>query len=317
MSYRVGFIGVGIMGGPIAERFVSAGIPLFVRDRSEVNAGAIAAKGATVMSTAREVADNADIVFSCVNSVESCLDVALGDDGVSQGKAVKVYVELGTVGAGTVQKIASEFPPTMGVVDSPVSGGPSAARNGALSTMSSGDRSHFDYVADAISKFSNKNFFLGDEPGLAQTAKLINNHLSLAGRLATFESLVMALKAGLDLDILTDILNVSSGQNGTTLTKLKPAILSGTFSFGGNLSIALKDEKLFLDEAKDLEVPLWVGPWLQVANEAAAENGYLDKDCMWHIQFMGERAGIDVKAMIEARNEAKRKAEDAAHAKTF
>jgi 3-hydroxyisobutyrate dehydrogenase-like beta-hydroxyacid dehydrogenase len=309
MAYKVGFIGVGNMGGPIAERFLSDNIPLFVRDRNQANAQALASKGATVLSTPREVADNADIVFSCLNSVESCLEVALGEDGVAYGKAVKVYVELATVGAKTVQKIASEFPPSIGLVDSPVSGGPPAARAGTLSTMSSGTRDYFDYAAEAISKFSNKNFFLGDEPGLAQTAKLINNHLSMAGRLATFESLVMALKAGLDLDILTELLNVSSGQNGTTMTKLKPAILSGTFSFGGNLSIALKDEELFLDEAKALKVPLWVGPWLQVANEEAAKGGYLEKDCMWQIQFMGERAGIDVKAMIDARNEAKRTAE--------
>jgi 3-hydroxyisobutyrate dehydrogenase-like beta-hydroxyacid dehydrogenase len=309
MTYTVGFIGVGNMGGPIAERFLSANIPLFVRDRNEANAQALGAKGAVVLATPRDVADNVDIVFSCLNSVESCLEVALGEDGIAQGKAAKVYVELATVGAKTVQKIASEFPSSISLVDSPVSGGPPAARAGQLSTMSSGKREHFDYVSDAISNFSNKNFFLGEEPGLAQTAKLINNHLSMAGRLATFESLVMALKAGLDLDILTELLNVSSGQNGTTMTKLKPAILSGTFSFGGNLSIALKDEKLFLDEAKALDVPLWVGPWLQVANEEAAKGGYLDKDCMWQIQFMGERAGIDVKAMIDARNEAKQKGE--------
>ena len=167
--------------------------------------------------------------------------------------------------------------------------------------MTSGKREHFDRVSEALSIMAKKVFYIGNEAGMAQTAKLINNHLSCAGRLAAFEGLVMAMKAGLDLNVLLDLINVSSGRNFTTTDKIRAGVLSGTFKFNGLLTNSLKDEALLMDEANDLGVPLWLAPHMLDTIKEAAANGYKEKDSMEVIQFMGERAGINVKDIVAKR----------------
>ncbi|MDW9610876.1 NAD-binding protein [Sinorhizobium meliloti] len=295
---RIGFIGLGSMGGAIAERFVEAGVPLVVCDRNPANLERFRAMGVKSVPTPREVADLSDIVLSCLPSPEASLEVALGDEGIVHGTGVAVYIETSTIGIKAASAIAEGLAPKIGFVDAPVSGGPPGARAGTLSTMASGARDHFERAREALSVMAKNVFFIGEKPGSAQTAKLINNHLSTAGRLAAFEGLVMAIKAGLDLPTLVEVINKSSGRNYTTTDKIHSAILSGTFKFNGQLSISIKDEGLLLDEARDLGVPLWVAPRLLETLQEAAGSGYLEKDSMWLIQYMGEQAGIDVKELM-------------------
>jgi 3-hydroxyisobutyrate dehydrogenase-like beta-hydroxyacid dehydrogenase len=147
-------------------------------------------------------------------------------------------------------------------------------------------------------------FYVGEKPGQAQLAKLINNHLSTAGRLATFEGLVLALKGGLDVRALIDVINVSSGRNYTTTDKVPAAILSGSFKFNGRLAISIKDETLLQEEAAALGAPLWVAPRLLETLQEAAAGGYLERDSMLLLQYMGEQAGIDVRALLAKQGEA-------------
>jgi 3-hydroxyisobutyrate dehydrogenase-like beta-hydroxyacid dehydrogenase len=297
---RIGFIGLGSMGAAIAERFVAAEAPLTVCDVNPANLEPFRASGVAIAATPADVADAADIVFSCLPSTAASLAVALGDDGVAKGRAVKVYVDTATIGMRTAQKVADGLPSHIGFIDAPVSGGPPGARAGTLSTIVSGPRDHFDRVSPWLAVMAKNVFYMGEKTGVAQTAKLINNHLSAAGRLAAFEGFVLALKAGLDPKALLDVINVSSGRNYTTTDKMEAAILSGTFKFNGYLGNSIKDEGLLLEEAEQLGVPLWVAPSLLATLKAAAADGYLDKDSMFLIQYMGEQAGIDVQAMMTA-----------------
>jgi 3-hydroxyisobutyrate dehydrogenase-like beta-hydroxyacid dehydrogenase len=297
-SDRIGFIGLGSMGGAIAEAFVAAKVPLVVCDLNPDNVARFAAMGVRVAQSPREVADLSDIVLSCLPSPKASIAVALGDDGVVHGREVSVYIETSTIGIKAAGAIAEGLAPKIGFIDAPVSGGPPGARAGTLSTMASGASVHFERVRPVLSIMARNVFFIGEKPGSAQTAKLINNHLSTAGRLAAFEGLVMAIKAGLDLPTLLDVINKSSGRNYTTTDKIHSAILSGTFKFNGQLSISIKDEGLLLEEARDLGVPLWVAPRLLETLQQAGDSGYLDKDSMWLIQYMGEQAGIDVKSLM-------------------
>jgi 3-hydroxyisobutyrate dehydrogenase-like beta-hydroxyacid dehydrogenase len=164
--------------------------------------------------------------------------------------------------------------------------------------MCAASREHYEQALPALSLMAKNVFHVGPRPGMAQTAKLINNHLSTAGRIAAFEGLVMALKAGLDPRALIDMVNVSSGRNYTTTDKIPAAIFTGSFTFNGRLTISLKDEALLLDEAKELGVPLWLAPRLLDTLQEAADSGYRDSDSMYVIQHMGERAGIDVKGLM-------------------
>jgi 3-hydroxyisobutyrate dehydrogenase-like beta-hydroxyacid dehydrogenase len=297
---EIGFVGLGRMGAAIAERFLASGFPLTVHDLDPKNIAPFAAAGASVVASPREVADVAEFVFSCLPTTKASLEVALGTDGIVHGAATQVYVDTSTIGMKVAREIADGLPPSIGFVDAPVSGGPPGARNGTLSTMASGARNHFDRVAPYLSVMARNVFYIGEMPGQAQIAKLINNHLSSAGRLATFEGLVLALKAGLDLRALVDVINVSSGRNYTTTDKVPAAILSGTFKFGARLANSIKDETLLLEEAEALGVPLWVAPRLLETLKKAAADGYLDQDSMLLIQYMGEQAGIDVRALMRA-----------------
>lgn len=295
---RIGYIGLGNMGGAIAHRMLDQGAALTVFDISEQNLASFRSKNVRVATSPRDVADETDIVFSCLPSVKACFDVALGDNGVKHGKAVKVYIENSTMGVKAAQKVAKELPAHIGFIDAPVSGGPPGARAGTLTTMASGPPEHFERARPAMQLMAKHVFNVGPKNGMAQTAKLINNHLSTAGRLAAFEGLVLALKAGLDVHALTDLINVSSGRNFTTTDKIPQAILPGTFKFNGQLTISIKDETLLAEEAEELGVPLWLVPRCLETLKRAAEDGYADKDSMYVIQYMGEKAGIDVQAMM-------------------
>jgi 3-hydroxyisobutyrate dehydrogenase-like beta-hydroxyacid dehydrogenase len=291
------------MGAAIAERFLASDVSLIVCDINPDNVAPFRDAGAETAATPRAVADRAEVVFSCLPTTQISRDVALGLDGIAHGEAVKVYIDTSTIGMKTAQEIAVGLPESIGFVDAPVSGGPPGARSGTLSTMVSGAKRHFDRALPFLSIMAKNVFYIGESPGQAQIAKLINNHLSSAGRLATFEGLVLALKAGIDPKVLLDVINVSSGRNYTTTDKVPAAILSGSFKFNGRLAISIKDQTLLQEEADALGVPLWVAPRLLETLKEAAAAGYLDKDSMLLIQYMGEKAGIDVRTIMQGHRD--------------
>ena len=300
---RVGFIGLGMMGAAIAERFIAAGVNLTVCDVNPDSVAPFRAAGAAVAETPREVADRAEIVFACLPTTDIAIAVALGQDGVKHGEAVQTYIDTGTIGLDVAKQIAGGLPARIGFLDAPVSGGPPGARAGTLTTMVSGPKVVFERAEAALRVMAKHVFHVGETAGQAQMAKLINNHLSTAHRLATFEGLVLALKAGLDLKVLTDMINVSSGRSYTTTDKVPQAILSGSFTFNTHLGISIKDQTLLQQEADKLGVPLWVAPCLLSTLKRAAEAGYLERDSMYMIQYMGEQAGIDVRSMVAANKQ--------------
>ena len=137
---RVGFIGLGSMGGALADRFLAAGWNLMVYDTNLSIRSAFEARGALPAQSAREIADHCDVAFACLPSTQACLEVALGANGVASGKALRVYVETSTIGLKVAGAIAAGLAPHIGFIDAPISGGPPGARSGTLTTMVSGER---------------------------------------------------------------------------------------------------------------------------------------------------------------------------------
>jgi 3-hydroxyisobutyrate dehydrogenase-like beta-hydroxyacid dehydrogenase len=289
----VGFIGLGNMGMPMARRILEAGFKLTVLD---TNAEALSQfhGQATIATSPREVADTAEIVFACLPSPRVSLDVALGSNGVAHGKAIKVHVETSTLGTETMAELEAGLRDRgIALLDGPISGGPPAARTGTLSAVVSGPADTFAKAKPAIEAFANRIFHLGDRPGQAQIAKLINNLLSSVGRVAAFEGAVMGEKAGLDLKTLIDFINVSTGRNSTTLDKFPAAVLPRTFKYGGNLSTGLKDAELIVKEAAGLGAPLFVMPKVLELFRDAAAAGYKNRDSLRVLEYVEKLAGID------------------------
>lgn len=283
---RVGMIGVGNMGGAMARRMLEMGAKVTVFDRNSDALSAIEQAGASVAVSPRDVADQCPIVIACLPSPETSIDVAVGEQGVVQGKAVEVYIETSTIGRTPIELVAKRLQAQdIGFLDCPVSGGPRRARSGTLALILSGAESHCA-TAKAALELLGSSFYLGATPGVSQIAKLINNHISAAGRVAVFEGLAMGIKAGIDPKMLNDILNAGTARNDTTKHKVPAAIFSGTFKYGAPLTTGLKDEALMIEEAERCNAALWIAPRILELYREAAAAGYLHEDSMRLFQYV-------------------------------
>jgi 3-hydroxyisobutyrate dehydrogenase-like beta-hydroxyacid dehydrogenase len=275
----LGFIGLGKMGSPIAERLLAPDIRLHVHDNDPSAVARLTELGAIGHSTAAAVADAAPYVFACLPSAEISEHVALGPDGVAAGGAVRVYSEMSTIGQQAVLRIARGLQARgIGMVDAPVSGGPAGARCGTLAIMAAGPDEAMALVAPWLGRMGSRVFTLGDTVGAAQTMKLVNN-LVLANTMAgTFEAMVFGAKAGLDAATMVDVLNASTGCSLVTTDIVPRTVLSGTFDFGAATSILAKDVALGIEGAQQLGVPMWTLEQSARLWQFAMAQGYADRD---------------------------------------
>jgi len=298
---KVGLIGAGNMGQGMALRMLDEGVDLTVCDRNPAALAPLRERGAKLADTPVVLADSCELIIASMPSREVSLAVALGDQGVVNGKALRVYVETSTLGSGTIEKIATGLRAKgIGLIDAPVSGGPPGARAGTLAVLSSGSEEDFSFALPVLNVLG-KPIYLGAKPGISQVAKIINNHVSAAGRMAVFEGLAMGVKAGLDPKVLNDVLNAGSGRNYTTTHKVPAAILTGLYKYNGPLTIGLKDEALVLEEAERHGAALWLAPRILELYREAAAAGYRDEDSMKVYLFMQSQSLPDGGAKLAPR----------------
>lgn len=273
---EIGFIGLGKMGLPMARRLIEAGHQLVVFDQRAEAVASVLGLGARSAASPRAVADRVETVFASLPSLQASLDVATGADGVIEGSRVKRFVDLSTIGSQMAVRINGLLAHRNIVqLDSPVSGGVGGAEKGTLAVMVSGPRADFDTVKPALEVIG-RVFFIGEQPGAAQTMKLANNLLSATAVVATSEAVVMGVKAGLDPAVMIDVFNAGSGMNTASRDKFPRSILPRSFDFGFATGLMVKDVRLFLEEAKgmglSMEVAEAVGRlWEVVIREIGAE----------------------------------------------
>jgi 3-hydroxyisobutyrate dehydrogenase-like beta-hydroxyacid dehydrogenase len=251
----LGFLGLGQMGAAIAERLAQAGARLHVFDPDPVAIAPFLLNGAVDHASARAVGDAAPIVFACLPGAAISQAVAAE---VAQGTALRIYVEMSTIGSRTMRTIADQMQARgITLIDCPISGGPKGARAGTLSMIAAGPPAALAQVRPWLDRIGKSAFVMGETPGQAQLMKLVNNLLSAANLAAAFEALVLGAKGGLDPDLMVQVINVSTGRNSATLDKVPRAVLPGTFDYGARLSTMVKDVTLGLEEAHALGVPMW------------------------------------------------------------
>jgi 3-hydroxyisobutyrate dehydrogenase-like beta-hydroxyacid dehydrogenase len=295
MDQVLGFVGVGRMGGPMANRLLDAGHALCVFDTNAEAVKPLAARGVKVASSAEDVASSADMVFLSLPTPPIVQAVSLGERGVLKGSRLKTLIDLSTTGptvAGIVAKSATE----RGVawVDSPVSGGVGGATKGTLAVMVSCGKATFPLVDPVLQTFG-KTFYVGEKPGLAQIAKLANNLLAAAAIVLSSEAVAMGVKAGLDARTLIDIINAGSGRNSATQDKFPKSVIPRTFDFGFTTGLSYKDVRLCLDEAEALGVPMVAGA--AVRQMLAITNAKFgpDSDFTCIAKVVEEWAGVEIK----------------------
>jgi 3-hydroxyisobutyrate dehydrogenase-like beta-hydroxyacid dehydrogenase len=274
------FIGCGAMGAPMAERLIDAGHSVRVYDPNPAATGPLVARGAVAAASPNEAATGSEIAFACLPSPEISRQVALDPGGIAACRGLGVYVEMSTIGSKAVKEIASDLGKVgISVLDAPVSGGPRGARGGTLSTMVAGERAAFDQAKPYFEAIARNVFYIGETPGLGQVTKLANNMISAAGMAVAFEASAMAVKAGVNARVLIDTINASTGRNSATMDKFPASVLTRSFDYGGKLSIMYKDVLLCLEEARALNVPMWVGAnvvqlWFHAMTEGRGNDDY-------------------------------------------
>jgi 3-hydroxyisobutyrate dehydrogenase-like beta-hydroxyacid dehydrogenase len=284
------------MGGAIVRLLLQAGSSVTIFDLDAGRLAPLQNLGAQVATSAREVADAAEVVFGSLPSQETSRTVALEDGGISGGKKIKIYIETSTIGPPQMAEIASVLEARgIAVLDCPVSGGPKGAEAGTIAVMAAGAKTTFDRAEPMLRRFAKKVFYVGEKPGQAQTCKLLNNIISYAGAAIAYEAVVLGVKAGLDAATLVDVINASTGRNRTTEEKFAKSIFPRTFDFGGPLFVNLKDIKLYLDLADEMQMPALIGSSVAQLWRIAATQGLGRRDSTSVIQCIEQWAGVEVK----------------------
>ena len=275
----IGFIGLGKMGFPMARRLIEAKHQLVVFDTRKEAVDKLVALGAQAASSPKEIADRAETVMASLPSLQASLDVATGTGGVIEGKKIKRFVDLSTVGSQMAVRIHDILAKRNIVqVDCPVSGGVSGAEKGTLAVMVSGPRADFETLKPALEAIG-KLFFIGTKPGSAQTMKLANNFLSATAMVATSEAVVMGVKAGLNPNVMIDVINSGSGMSTASRDKFPRAVLPRSFDYGFATALMVKDVRLCLDEMKSLGLSMEVAEavgrlWETVIQEMGPESDF-------------------------------------------
>jgi 3-hydroxyisobutyrate dehydrogenase-like beta-hydroxyacid dehydrogenase len=255
---EIGFIGLGNMGFPMARRLIDAHHHVVAFDTRAEALDSVVALGARAASSPKEVADSAETVLASLPSLDAALSVATSAGGVIDGSRVKRYIDLSTVGSRTAVQIHDLLAQrNIVAIDSPVSGGVAGAQKGALAVMVSAPRSEYEIVQPVLETIG-RPFYIGEQPGAAQTMKLANNILAATVLVATSEVVVMGVKSGLDAGVMIDVLNAGSGGTSASRDKFPRAILPRTFDYGFATGLMVKDVGLYLDEAKALGVSVEV-----------------------------------------------------------
>ena len=267
---NVAFIGLGVMGGPMARHLATKGHSVTVFNRTAQKAEAwVAANGGSHAATPREAARGADIVFVCVGNDDDVRSVIYGDDGVLAGIATGgIVVDHTTASATLARELAAACAERgVGFIDAPVSGGQAGAENGQLSVMcGADDQDVFDRAYPVMMSYAKVCKRLGNA-GSGQLAKMVNQ-ICIAGVVQGLsEGLNLAMAAGLDPDALVEVISQGAAGSWQMVNRSK-TMVRNEFNFGFAVEWMRKDLAICLDEAKRLGVDL---PITRVVNDFYGE----------------------------------------------
>lgn len=291
---KIGFIGLGTMGGGMAANVLKAGYELVVHDIRRDAATPLLENGASWADTPAELAAECDVVLTSLPGPREVEAVALGDGGVLEGmRAGGVYIDMSTSSPTLIRSIAERFAAKgASVLDAPVSGGPVGARTGRLAVMVGGDRDVYERVKPALDAIGDRVGYIGGV-GSGSIAKLMHNCIGYGLQTIVAECLTLGVKAGVDAAPLFEaICNGSVGRGSTFANTYPNTYLAGNFdppSFA--LRLAHKDVGLALELAREYGVPMSVGSIAYQEMTAALNRGWADKDSRIAMLLQEERAG--------------------------
>ena len=257
---KVGFIGLGNVGGKLAGSLLRNNFNLTVRDLDENLTKSFKDKGAKVTNSAKELAEQVDLIITCLPSPKICAEVMEADDGVINGLSEnKIWLEMSTTDEAEIKRIGKKIIAKKAIpLDGPVSGGCHRAATGNIAIFVGGAREAFDKILPALTVMGRKILHTGDL-GSATVLKVITNYLASVHLVALGEAWTVAKKSNLDLAKAYKGIAVSSGNSFVHETESQ-VILNGSYNINFTMDLVLKDTGLFDDLAKKLGAPLEISP---------------------------------------------------------
>ena len=291
---RLGFIGTGHMGNPIARHLIRAGNELVVFDRRPEASANLIELGAAWGESASGVASQVEVVFTSLPGPPEVDEAVLGDEGILAGaRAGTVHVDLSSNLPSSVRRLARiEASRSVTFLDAPVSGMVTGAEAGTLAVFVGGDAKAFEVVQPLLSTFGGNVFHVGGTVGMGNIVKLSNNLMTIASGLLVYEALALGVKAGLDAQKLYEMWNVSSSSR---YVQGVPRMLERQWddpSFA--LALAAKDLGLAVESGRELAVPLTVTAAASQLYTRAVARGLGGKSPQAVLQVVEEEAGTKI-----------------------
>ncbi len=288
---KIGLIGLGNIGVHFGTRLLAAGHELLVHDRSAEAQERLVAKGAKACGSAKEMASLVEIVLLCLPMPRVVVDVAAE---VAEGDKVRIVVDLSTTGPSATKEVEALLKAkNIAMVGAPVSGGTVAAEKGTLAVMPAGPQNVFEEIEPLLKVIGKNIFYLGADPSLGQTMKIINNTLYATTMVASSEALVYGVKAGLDPKMMLDVINVSSGRSFATIERIPQCVLDRSFPIRFTTELLHKDIKMCIDEAEKIGAPMLVNPATRQFLAFAISQGDGQKDNAYPIRHFEQWAGVE------------------------
>jgi 3-hydroxyisobutyrate dehydrogenase len=257
---KIGFIGLGNVGGKLAGSLLRNKFDLTIRDLDIKIVDKFQKKGASVAQSPKELAEQVDLIITCLPSPKICAEVMEGKDGVITGISKnKIWLEMSTTDESEIKRLG-KFVSAKGAIplDGPVSGGCHRAATGNIAIFVGGERNAFEKILPALTVMGRKILHTG-ELGSATVLKVITNYLASAHLVALGEAWTIAKKSNLDLAKAYKGIAVSSGNSFVHETESQ-VILNGSYNINFTMDLVVKDTSLFNDLAKKLNAPLEISP---------------------------------------------------------
>ena len=296
MTQTVGFIGLGIMGRPMAKNLLKAGYPLVVHSRSQGPVLELVGAGAKAASSPRAVAEQVEILITMLPNSPDVELVALGKSGIIEADNRRlIFVDMSTISPIVSQKVAKALEPRgVQMLDAPVSGGEKGAIEGTLSIMVGGEKAVFAAVLPVFQAMGKTITHLGPL-GAGGFTKLANQIIVAVNLTGLAEALTLAAKAGLDIELTLKALG--GGLAGSRCLEQKtPNYLGHTFNPGFKIDLHYKDLGLIMEASRALGVPLPTTAMVQELFNALRQKGRGGLDHSGVITLLEELAGVEVRA---------------------
>jgi len=277
---RIGFVGLGRMGAPMARRLLGAGYQVTACDvRPEAVADA-ARDGAEPAGAPADAARRSDVVITVLPDGPAVERVVYGDGGLARAmRRGQRLIEMTSSSPRVTRRVAADLDREgVAVLDAPVSGGVRGAVDGTLCIMAGGPTALVDACRPILECFGRQIVHVGDAPGDGDTAKTINNLLSATTVWSAAEAVALGVKAGLAPERLLDAVNHSTGRSYTTEVKFPRYILPRQFTAGFTVAQYLKDLDICLEVADELHAPMLLGSVVRQAWRIAVQEGMGDAD---------------------------------------